>query len=265
MDQLQAVPELGACRLISVPADPSVQSMHAWMRTLRIDLLITSHIMTHFGKFPGFETGVRFALQVASQGVLSMKSSLAIALLSAFTFAGAEENVHTNAVYASPLSMIVYSSITDIAVISAAYEHRLSRSGYSLFVPLHAAYRENETELRYALGMGLGLRKYFGTSFSGSYLTGQTDLTRYQTSVYEDAPAYMDQNGNWIYTSSDRRVEQFLSITQVAYGYKWDWRQFTLDLSLGGAFYAKDDEKYTSLIGGVNIGFPFNAGMFGFR
>jgi hypothetical protein len=112
--------------------------------------------------------------------------------------------------------------------------------------------------------MGLGLRKYFGTSFSGSYLTGQSDLLRYQD--YEYAPGTVDQNGNWVFPDPrERAFEEILSVSQLAYGYKWDWRQFTLDLSIGGAFYAKEDEKYTSLIGGVNIGFPFNGRMFGIR
>ncbi len=193
-----------------------------------------------------------------------MKSSLAIALLSAFAFAEAEDNGHTNAVYASPVSMIIYSSITDLTMISGAYEHRLSQSGYSLFIPVNAAYREDKDQTEYAFGLGLGLRKYFGTSFSGSYLTAQTDLMRYQTYEYVYQNPYQDENGMWVYPpSGDQRVESYLSISQVAYGYKWDWRQFTLDLTIGGAFYAKDDEKYTSLIGGVNLGFPFNAAMFG--
>jgi hypothetical protein len=195
-----------------------------------------------------------------------MKSSLAIALLSAFAYAGAEENNHTNAVYASPVAMIIYSGISDLTVLSGAYEHRLTQSGYSLFVPVNAAYKENETELRYAFGMGIGLRKYFGTSFSGSYLTGQTDLMRYQTYSYDYPGPYMDGNGMWVYPQSTKRaIEQFVSITQLAYGYKWDWRQFTLDLNIGGAFYAKEDEKYTNLIAGANFGFPFNAAMFGLR
>lgn len=195
-----------------------------------------------------------------------MKSSLALSLLCAFAYAGAEETGHTNAVYASPVAMIIFSGISDNTVISGAYEHRLTRTGYSLFVPLHAAYRENETELRYALGMGLGLRKYFGTSFSGSYLTGQSDLMRYQTYEWEYPAPYLDQNGMYVYPQSyNHRIERVVSITQLAYGYKWDWRQFTLDLNIGGAFYAKEDEKYTNLIAGVNLGFPFNASMFGIR
>jgi hypothetical protein len=160
--------------------------------------------------------------------------------------------------------MIIYSGITDLTMISGAYEHRLTQSGYSLFVPLNAAYREDNDRIEYAIGAGLGIRKYFGTSFSGSYLTAQSDLMRYQTYDYVYQNPYMDENGMWVYPpSGDRVVEQFLSITQLAYGYKWDWRQFTLDLTIGGAFYAKSDEKYTSLIGGVNLGFPFNASMFG--
>jgi hypothetical protein len=203
-----------------------------------------------------------------------MKSSLAIALLSVFAFAGAEENRHdqshdpshdhNNAIYVSPVAMLIYSGISDITVISGAYEHRLTQTGYSLFVPVHAAYREDETEFRYALGMGLGLRKYFGTSFSGSYLTGQSDLMQYRTYKWDYPGAYTDANGMRVYPpSSYRPSENLISITQLAYGYKWDWSQFTLDLSLGGAFYAKEDEKYTNLIAGANLGFPFNAAMFG--
>jgi hypothetical protein len=124
-----------------------------------------------------------------------MKSSLAIALLSAFAFAGAEENEHTNAVYISPVSMIIYSGITDLTMISGAYEHRLTQSGYSLFVPLNAAYREDNDRIEYAIGAGLGIRKYFGTSFSGSYLTAQSDLMRYQTYDYVYQNPYMTRTG----------------------------------------------------------------------
>jgi len=178
----------------------------------------------------------------------------------------AEESGHTNAIYVSPISMIAYSGITDATVISVAYEHRLTTTGYSLFVPLHAAYKENRDETRYALGAGLGLRKYFGTSFSGTYFTAQSDLVRYQTYDIEYLPYVLGPDG--MYTggqSIGHPIESFVSVSQVALGYKWDWSQFTLDLNFGAAFYAKKDEKNTNVIGAVNLGFPFSAKNFGFH
>lgn len=193
-------------------------------------------------------------------------SIFAVALMAAALPALAEESGHTNAIYVSPISMIAYSGITDATVISVAYEHRLTTSGYSLFVPLHAAYKENRDEFRYALGAGLGLRKYFGTSFSGTYFTAQSDLVRYQTYDSEYLPYVLGPNG--MYTggqSIEHPIESFFSVTQVAFGYKWDWYQFTLDMNFGAAFYAKKDEKNTNVIGAINLGFPFSAKNFGFH
>ena len=193
-------------------------------------------------------------------------SIFAFAFLAAAVPALAEESGHTNAIYVSPVSMIVYSDITDATVISVAYEHRLTASGYSLFVPLHAAYRENRDELRYAAGAGLGLRKYFGTSFSGSYFTAQSDLVRYRTYAWDYLPYVPGPDGAYSGgVSVEHPIESFFSVSQVAFGYKWDWYQFTLDMNFGAAFYAKKDEKNTNVIGAINLGFPFSAKNFGFR
>jgi hypothetical protein len=67
----------------------------------------------------------------------------------------------------------------------------------------------------------------------------------------------------WV-EGTDTREEIFLSMTQLSYGYKWMWKQVVLDLSLGGAFYANQKEKYTGFIGAANIGIPFSKDSFGF-
>ena len=170
---------------------------------------------------------------------------------------------NTSAIFASPLAMGIMSGMADMPVVSAAYEHRLTESGYSLFIPLHGAYNQQDKDVKYAAGLGLGLRKYFGADFAGSYLTAQSDLLGYKTDRTEYTPATQDANGFW-HGGDSKRVpyKDYLSVTQLAYGYKWGWRQFTLDLSVGGAFYAKRDEKFTNVIGGVNLGFPFGAKAF---
>jgi hypothetical protein len=191
--------------------------------------------------------------------------SLLVLSLLAVCVPRAEETGHNQAVYASPIAMMYLSGMTDVAVISGAYEHRLTATGYSLFIPLHGAYREDRSETRYAFGAGLGLRKYFGSSFSGSYLTAQSDLLRFRDYEYEYIPSVQNPDGTWTGGESRNRPRtDFVSISQLSYGHKWDWRQFTLDLTIGGAFYAREDEKFTNVIG-VNVGFPFNAGMFGFH
>lgn len=171
----------------------------------------------------------------------------------------------TNAVFASPLTMGIMSAEADMPVVSAAFEHRLTESGYSLFIPLHGAYNQHGDDVRYAGGLGLGLRKYFGADFAGSYLTAQSDLLGYKTTEMKYGSPTYDANGN--YVSGDVRVPEkgYVSVSQLAYGYKWGWRQFTLDLSVGGAFYAKRDDKFTNVIGGVNVGFPFGAKAFDIR
>jgi hypothetical protein len=202
---------------------------------------------------------------------MNLKSILAVTTLSALatlTTAGAaqsHEAVNTSALYASPLAMGITSGMIDFPVISGAYEHRISGNGYSLFVPLHGGFNQNQREnTRYAFGAGLGLRKYLGESFTGSYLTAQTDLLSYKVNKEGYTESKQDENGMW--SGGQYFVtpyKGYLSISQLAYGYKWGWRQFTLDLSIGGAFYAERDEKFTNVIGGVNVGFPFNKKTFG--
>lgn len=195
---------------------------------------------------------------------MTIKSALALAALLTAGTALAQEKVNTSAIFASPMSMGIISGMIEFPVISGAFEHRISEKGYSLFVPLHGGFNQNQREnTQYAAGAGLGLRKYIGDSFTGSYLTAQSDLLAYQVNRW-DYGGYYDANGMYHYNDKATPYKGFLSITQLAYGYKWGWRQFTLDLSVGGAFYAQRDEKFTNVIGGVNVGFPFNKQTFGF-
>lgn len=200
---------------------------------------------------------------------MNFKNILAVTAISAISAVGAvraQEGVNTSAIFASPMSMGITSSLIDFPVISGAFEHRISQNGYSLFIPLHGGFNESKREkTQYAFGAGLGLRKYIGDSFTGSYLTAQSDLLSYQVNKESYEPMIQDQFGNWVgggYVYSP--TNGYLSITQLAYGYKWGWRQFTLDLSVGGAFYAQRDEKFTNVIAGANVGFPFNKKTFGF-
>ena len=161
-----------------------------------------------------------------------------------------------NAIYASPMSMIINSAFLEFPVISIAYERSLNENGLSLMMPFHVGWLENEREKDVTIGAGLGIRKYFGHAFAGSYLTAQTDYLHHYTrgidyswSINADVP----------FQKTD-----YLSVSQLAFGYKWLWQSFTLDLSGGGAFYAQDKEKYTSFIASANVGFPFSSESFGF-
>ena len=201
-----------------------------------------------------------------------MKLNLALSLASLLTLGTvgatqAQDLENTSAVFASPLTMGITTGLIDFPVISGAYEHRISENGWSLFMPIHGGYNQHNENIQYAGGMGLGLRKYIGTSFTGSYLTGQTDLLAYQVKQWEYVDPTFDNTGNVITYGNDREMlkKGFLSVTQLAYGYKWGWRQFTLDLSIGGAFYAQPHDKFTNVIAGANLGFPFNKRTFGFR
>lgn len=200
---------------------------------------------------------------------MNFKNILATAAIAALSAAGtvrADGGTNTSAIFASPMTMGITSGLIDFPVISGAYEHRISEKGYSVFIPLHGAFNQNQREnTRYAFGAGLGLRKYIGDSFTGSYLTAQSDLLSYKINKESYVPMTQDQSGNWTgggYSYSP--YKGYLSISQLSYGYKWGWRQFTLDLSVGGAFYAQRDEKYTNVIAGANVGFPFNKQTFGF-
>lgn len=191
-------------------------------------------------------------------------SALAL-ITAAAAVAETQPAVNTSAIFVSPMTMAITSGMTDMPVITGAFEHRLSESGYSLFIPLHGAFNQSQREnVQYAAGAGLGIRKYIGASFTGSYLTAQTDLLTTKTNDIIYGNGTYDAMGMWI-PGKDSYVtkKDFLSISQLAYGYKWGWRQFTLDLSVGGAFYAMKDEKFTNVIGGVNVGFPFNKQTFG--
>ncbi|MDB5049728.1 MAG: hypothetical protein JWO30_2799 [Fibrobacteres bacterium] len=180
----------------------------------------------------------------------------ALTLITAIARGEAVPDKNRNALFASPVTMIVNTGFLDFPVISIAYERSLSETGYSLFIPMHGGYLENQDEKDVAIGAGIGLRKYFGTAFTGSYITGQSDFIKSYT-------RRMEYNYN---NSTDLSVERddFLSITQLSFGYKWGWREFTLDLSGGGAFYAQDAEKATNFIAAANVGFPFSAQTFGF-
>lgn len=174
--------------------------------------------------------------------------------------------VHRNAIYASPITMIVSSATLEFPVISIAYERSLSEKGLSLVIPFHAGWLEDQSEKNVAIGSGLGFRKYFGHAFAGTYLTAQSDFTHhYFRGTRYIYPVY-DSNGNPITNGGDTSGSDtdYLSISQLSFGYKWLWNSFTLDLSGGGAFYAQDKEKYTNFIASANVGFPFNADSFGF-
>lgn len=186
-------------------------------------------------------------------------------LVLALAQGGETPDINRNAIFASPVTMIVNSGMLDYPVISIAYERSLTDAGVSVFIPLHAGYTENVDEKDIAFGSGLGLRKYFGRAFSGTYLTVQSDYlksyVRRNDYVYNNG---FDLNGNPIApTYTPRITRDYLSISQLSFGYKWAWRQFTLDLSGGGAFYAQDKDKYTNFIASANMGFPFGAGTFG--
>ncbi|HKP97686.1 MAG TPA: hypothetical protein VJ385_18235 [Fibrobacteria bacterium] len=189
----------------------------------------------------------------------------ALTVCSAMAFGEAVPDNNRNAIFASPLTMFASSGMLDFPIISVAYERSLSESGYSLLIPLHAGYLEDEFEKDVGIGAGLGIRKYFGNPFKGSYITGQTDYIKSYARNHDGGYYSYDINGNSIYHPDGNSVKRdFLSITQLSFGYKWGWRQFTLDLSGGGAFYAQDAEKYTNFIGSANVGFPFSAQTFGF-
>jgi hypothetical protein len=180
----------------------------------------------------------------------------ALALISALAHGETAPDMNRNAIFASPVTMIVNSSILEFPIISIAYERSLSETGYSVFIPMHAGYLEDQYEKDVAIGAGLGVRKYFGHAFTGSYVTGQSDYIKsYTRRIEYDYSLSIDRS----VTNND-----YQSTTQLSFGYKWGWRQFTLDLNGGGAFYAKDTEKYTNFIASANVGFPFRSETFGF-
>ncbi len=192
---------------------------------------------------------------------------LALLNLLAGISAQAEEpsQPNTSALYASPITMAITSGELGLPVISIGYEHSLTDHGLAIFIPIHAGYTEDNSSRTFAFGAGLGLRKYIGASFSGSYLTAQSDYLqgedRSSGSYYQYNPA---TNQEVLISGKDRVQNIFLSVTQLSYGYKWMWKQVALDLSLGGAFYANKDGKNTSFIGSANIGIPFSKQTFGF-
>ena len=168
-----------------------------------------------------------------------------------FGYAGiaASEPVPKNALYAQPILTAILGGFSDQAIVSVAYERSLTENGLALIIPLHFGFNGYEDENSLAMGMGIGGRKYIGRPFSGSYLTFQTDY------VYE-----WDEYSGPISTTV---TEDFVSITQLSFGYKWMWRPFILDMSLGGAFYATETAKHTNIIGNINFGFPFGKENFG--
>lgn len=161
-------------------------------------------------------------------------------------------------VYIEPLAMSTIGSFFETFILSLGYEHKIGAGPFAVLVNLHGGYEEREeyngvTDRDYAYGLGVGLRRYIGSTFEGSYITGQTDYVRgYSRDIYYD---YYPATSSDSYTSSERY--QYLSLTQAGIGYKWMWTYFTLDLSLGGAFFMSSDEKYTQLTVGFNLGAPF--------
>lgn len=179
--------------------------------------------------------------------------------LSALLFMGkTHASEHAKQVhYIEPVMMGIVAGNIDIGTLAFGYERKLGAGPLSLLVNLHGGYFESdydyEAEKEYAFGLGLGLRRYFTTAFSGSYITGQSDYIQ----GYQRQPEY-----NWNPVTNVGATENvvshpMLSVTQVSIGYKWQWKYLALDLSIGGAFYLNDDEAYTMLIAGVNVGAPF--------
>jgi hypothetical protein len=184
---------------------------------------------------------------------------------------------HNQVLYLEPMAMILVSSYMTLntQIFSMGYERRLGSGPASLLVNLHGGYSEEDNNYDghprtdYAIGFGLGFRRYIGDAFSGSYLTVQSDYIRgekWGTQYnYNPSPIY-DQLGNSIYQpypTEPFSEKQFLSMSQISYGYKFQWKYIVVDLSLGGAFYLTQDEAKTNLIGGANLGVPFNASAFG--
>ena len=120
----------------------------------------------------------------------------------------AADSYPKNVLYAQPIATSILSGFTDHAIVSVAYERSLTGKGLALLVPLHAGYYDDESESQFALGFGWGVRKYIGRPFSGSYLTLQSDY------VYD-----WDEYTPWSY-SSKVVTEDFVSITQLSFGYK---------------------------------------------
>ena len=179
-------------------------------------------------------------------------------------------NNRKSALYATPVTMGITSAHLGFPIISIAYEHSLTEKGLAIFIPLHGGYLEDRYAKQYAGGLGLGFRKYIGESFSGSYLTAQTDYVQGESinnGGHWDSPydpiSGLYRKEQWV-SGIETSKEIFLSISQLSYGYKWMWKQVALDLSLGGAFYANQDEKFTNFIGAANIGIPFGKNVFGF-
>ncbi len=164
-----------------------------------------------------------------------------------------EVNKPHNVLYFQPVLTLITSSFSDSRVISIAYERQLGENGLSFFIPIHGAYFEEKQENFFALGSGLGLRKYIGYAFQGSYFTLQSDYIKYGG----NRPRCSEISNYYCDTFTYPYSNDFLSITQLSFGYKWMWKVISLDLSMGGAFYAQEDYKHTSVIGAANVGFPF--------
>jgi hypothetical protein len=161
-------------------------------------------------------------------------------------------------VYIEPLAMSTIGSFFETLVLSLGYEHKLGQGPFAVLLNLHGGYEERKeyddfVDRDYAYGLGVGLRRYIGSAFEGSYILGQTDYVYggSRNSYYE----YYPTTGSTPYTTDEKH--QYLSLTQVGIGYKWMWTYFALDLSLGGAFFMSTEEKYTRLTVGFNLGAPF--------
>lgn len=159
--------------------------------------------------------------------------------------------------YIEPVMMGIVGSNTDIGTLVFGYERKLGAGPLSLLVNLHGGYSESNDDYdnhkEFAYGLGLGLRRYFTTAFTGSYVTGQSDYIQ----GYQRQPEYSWDLITGISSNETVVSNPMLSVTQVSIGYKWQWKYLALDLSIGGAFYLNEDEAYTMLIGGVNVGAPF--------
>jgi|GEM_PF-4617897 len=165
--------------------------------------------------------------------------------------------------FIEPVSMWIISGVGDMDVISLGYEKRLGAGPWSVLGQLHGGYNRNGRpdedfySKDYAVGTGLGIRRYIGALFDGAYLTGQVDYVRGESWDMEYFGFTETTNP---YGLVHRNRSLFMG--QFSCGYKFAWKFFVLDLAVGGALYRTPDEIYTYPILGGNLGLPFNASFF---
>lgn len=189
----------------------------------------------------------------------TLAKALQAVALAAFLFVGKAQAAEPakQVLYIEPVMMGIVAGNTDIGTLAFGYERQLGAGPLSLLVNLHGGYSESnddyEANKEFAYGLGLGLRRYFSSAFSGSYLTGQSDYIQ----GYQRQPESLWDPMTQISSTEIMVNHPMLSVTQVSIGYKWQWKYLAFDLSIGGAFYLNEDEAYTMLIAGVNVGAPF--------